>query len=180
MMTPLLQQECLPIKIEHHAFHLRTEECLQFIDLTDLVVEHVVRSSIFCGLVNIQTLHTTTALFVNENEPLLLEDLRQLLERLAPSSINYRHDDFTVRTHHLMPGENQNGHSHCKAFLLRTSETLSVVDGAVQLGPWQRIFLAELDRGRDRTVSILAMGHVRPAESGNGRQPKGLSPAVCD
>jgi secondary thiamine-phosphate synthase enzyme len=166
MITTASQQGYQPIKTSFDAFHIRTQQCFQFIDLTDLVVEHVRRSSIFCGLVSVQTMHTTTALFVNENEPLLLEDLRQLLERLAPRRYHYRHDDFSIRTHHLLPGETQNGHSHCKAFLLRTSETLSVVDGVLPLGPWQRVFLVELDSARDRTVSILAIGQARPEGHG--------------
>jgi secondary thiamine-phosphate synthase enzyme len=163
MIATLPHPECLTLKVKQQTFHFRTQGCFQFIDLTDSVQEEVQRSGILCGMMNIQTLHTTTALFVNENEPLLLEDLKQVLERLAPSSANYWHNDFTIRTQNLVPGEDQNGHSHCKAFMLRTSETLNVVNGAVQLGPWQRIFLAELDKERDRTVSIVIVGLAPPA-----------------
>ena len=146
------------MKIHHDSIRLRTRECLQFIDLTDLVTELVQESGVRYGFVNIQTKHTTTAVVVNENEPLLLQDIKKTLERLAPRSGGYQHDDFQIRTTNLLPHEDKNGHSHCKAMLLGTSETLNIVDGVIQLGQWQRIFFVELDRAKDRTVSVMIMG----------------------
>jgi secondary thiamine-phosphate synthase enzyme len=126
------------------------------------VLEVVRRSGIGDGLVNIQTRHTTTAVMVNEHEPLLLEDMKQTLERLACRTSAYRHDDFTVRTVNMCPDEEKNGHSHCKAMFLRASETLNLSEGRVQLGQWQRIFLIELDRGKRRTLSVTVMGTETP------------------
>jgi thiamine phosphate synthase YjbQ (UPF0047 family) len=59
------------------------------------------------------------------------------------------------------PGERPNGHSHAKALLLRTSETLHVVGGRLQLGRWQRLLLLELDGPRERELSLLALGTVQ-------------------
>jgi thiamine phosphate synthase YjbQ (UPF0047 family) len=42
---------------------------------------------------------------------------------------------------------------------LRASETLNIVDGEIELGPWQRIFFIELDRARERTVSVMVLGY---------------------
>src|SRR5262249_19342544 len=122
------------------------------------VIERVRQSGVRNGLVNIQTKHTTTAILVNEHEPLLLEDLKKTLERLAPRNVDYRHNDFGIRTINLSPDERENGHSHCKAMFLRTSETLNLVDGGIQLGRWQRIFFIELDSARKRIVSIMIVG----------------------
>jgi thiamine phosphate synthase YjbQ (UPF0047 family) len=61
------------LKTSHHLIHLETRGSLQFIDLTDRVAEIVKESGICQGLVNIQTRHTTTAIVINEHEPLLLE-----------------------------------------------------------------------------------------------------------
>lgn len=139
---------------------LRTEERLQFIDLTELVAERVRRSGIGHGLVCVQTRHTTTAVVVNENEPLLIEDAKRMLERLAPRDARYRHNQLHRRPH-AAPGESRNGDAHCRALLLGSSETLAIVEGALHLGQWQRVFLVELDGPRLRTACIVVMGIPR-------------------
>ena len=140
---------------------LRTEEHLQFIDLSELVAERVRRSGIAHGLVNVQTRHTTTAVMVNENEPRLLEDLTNMLTRLAPREANYRHNDLEARPLLIEPGERPNGHSHLRAAVLGPSVCLNVLDGKLQLGRWQSLFLVELDGARRRTVSINVIGLTR-------------------
>jgi len=142
----------------HHAIQLQTAGCMQFIDITEAVIERVRQSGIRNGLVNVQTKHTTTAIMVNEHEPLLLEDMKRILEQLAPQNAAYQHNDLSLRTANLTPDEKENGHSHCKAMFLKTSETLNLADGALQLGRWQRIFFIELDSARKRTVSVMIMG----------------------
>jgi secondary thiamine-phosphate synthase enzyme len=142
----------------HYSIPLRTRECLQFIDLTDELASLVAASGVINGTVNVQSRHTTAAVVVNEDEPLLLEDLKRTLERLAPRGADYRHDDFSVRTANLTPDEQPNGHAHCKALALRASETINVVNGELQLGRWQRVFFVELDCARAREVSVLVMG----------------------
>ncbi|HZS06609.1 MAG TPA: secondary thiamine-phosphate synthase enzyme YjbQ [Blastocatellia bacterium] len=144
----------------HHQIRLHTDECLQFIDLTDKIIALARESGITNGFVNVQTRHTTTAIIVNEHEPLLLEDLKSALERMAPRNAAYRHDDFEIRTANLTPDEKPNGHAHCKALFLGASETLNIANGELQLGRWQRIFLIELDCARERTVSVLLMGQA--------------------
>ena len=142
----------------HGSICLQTEAPLQFVDFTRELAEVVRDSRIRTGFVNIQTRHTTTAVMINENEPLLLKDMKRILESLAPRSRPYQHDDFSVRTVNMCPDEEMNGHSHCKAMFLRTSETLNVAQGELQLGQWQKVFLIELDRAKKRTVSVLVMG----------------------
>ena len=95
---------------------------------------------------------------IGESEPLLLEDMKNVLERFAPRHAIYQHDDFEIRTVNLCPDEEKNGHSHCKALFLKTSETVNVADGSIELGLWQRVFLIELDRARERTVSVTVIG----------------------
>jgi secondary thiamine-phosphate synthase enzyme len=130
----------------------------EFVDITDLVVKAVRNSGVRFGIANVQTRHTTTGIIVNEHEPLLLDDMSGLLDRLVPGGAEYRHDDMTIRRVNLMPGEPANGHSHCRAMLLGTSETLNVVDERLDLGRWQRVFLVELDRDKEREVSVMVMG----------------------
>jgi len=137
---------------------VKTAGRLQFEDITGRVEGIVRASGVRNGTVNVQSLHTTAAVLVNEHEPLLLRDLRRHMERLAPYRGKYQHDDFTVRTVNMTEEEKPNGHAHCKALLLDTSVQLNVLDGGVRLGRWQRIFLVELDRSRQRTISVMVCG----------------------
>ena len=146
------------VEVCHRTLHLHTDEASQFIDLTAAIRQFVDDSGITHGLINVQTRHTTTAIIVNENEPLLLEDLKKSLERLAPSTVSYRHDDFEIRTENLTPDERPNGHAHCKALFLRSSETLNIINSELDLGRWQRVFFLELDGARERTVSLSILG----------------------
>lgn len=145
------------IRAVHSLIRIQTETCLQFIDLTDEIRTIVERSGIRNGWINIQTKHTTTAIIVNENEPLLQEDLRDMLERLAPRAGEYQHNDFSRRVD-IPEDEPANGHSHCKALFLPMSACVNIADGVLQLGRWQRIFLLELDESRERNVSVMVLG----------------------
>jgi secondary thiamine-phosphate synthase enzyme len=148
------------LKVFHHPIHLRTDEGLQFIDLTEEIVALVAQSGVRNGWVNVQTRHTTTAVIVNESEPLLLEDLKRTLQRLIPQGDDYLHNDFVIRAHNMTPDERPNGHSHCRSLLLSSSATLNILNGEIQLGRWQRVFFIELDHARDRTVSVMVMGQA--------------------
>jgi secondary thiamine-phosphate synthase enzyme len=141
----------------HTTLRITTDRPTAFIDITEQVETLVADAGIDAGLVNIQTLHTTTAIVVNEHEPLLLGDFRSLVERLAPVAGTYQHD-VGVRAVDPAPDERRNGHAHCRALLLATSVCLNVAARRLQLGRWQRVFLAELDGPRTREVSILVVG----------------------
>jgi secondary thiamine-phosphate synthase enzyme len=139
---------------------LRTEKPLQFIDLTALVAERVRHSGVLEGTVTVQSRHTTAAVVVNENEPLLLEDLKDLLQRWAPEGARYRHNDLAAREA-PPPDEKPNGHAHARALLLGVSVCLNVADGRIDLGEWQSVFLVELDGPRKRTLSVQVLGTTR-------------------
>ena len=142
----------------HEVLRFSTECCLEFRDITDTIEEVILRAGIHTGTINIQSRHTTATILVNENEPLLITDMKRALERAASQKRKYSHDDFTIRTVNMEPDEEPNGHAHCKALFLRASETLNLVEGNLQLGRWQRIFFVELDRARDRSISVLIQG----------------------
>jgi secondary thiamine-phosphate synthase enzyme len=142
----------------HTKIRISTDHPTQFIDLTDRLEALVAETGISAGFLNVQTLHTTTAIVINELEPLLLSDFASVLENAAPREAGYRHDDVTARTVNLMPDERINGHAHCRALLLGASASLNVVDGKLLLGRWQRVFLAELDGPRARAISVIVLG----------------------
>lgn len=142
----------------HAVIHVTSRQATQFIDLTDRLDDVVATAGLRTGLLNVQSLHTTTAIVVNEREPLLHGDFVRLIERTAPVDQRYEHDDLTVRTVNLTDDERANGHAHCRALVLPTSVCLNVVDGRIQLGCWQRVFFVELDGPRMRAVSALVLG----------------------
>jgi secondary thiamine-phosphate synthase enzyme len=142
----------------HSRIRVATGRAMEFIDLTDQIEALADEAGIRAGLVNIQSLHTTTSIVVNEHEPLLLADFAALLAEAAPHHAPYRHDDMSARTVNVAPGERANGHAHCRALLLGSSALLNLADGRLQLGRWQRVFLVELDGPRAREVSVLVLG----------------------
>jgi secondary thiamine-phosphate synthase enzyme len=137
-----------------------TERCGQFLDITDDVVDLVTESGIRQGMALVYSPHTTCSVLINEREQGFIQDFNGLLDRLAPFEGPYLHDDLDARTENLEdPHEVPNGHAHCRGALVgSSSETVPVVDGRLLLGRWQRIFLLELDRSRDRKVLIQVMG----------------------
>ena len=152
-----------PVSIARHVrLRVPTARPTEFLDLTDRIAALIADTGLCLGFVNVQTRHTTTAIVVNEHEPLLLEDFTGLLEATAPSTRAYRHDDPRERRVNLTPDERVNGHAHCRALVLAASACLNVGDGALQLGTWQRVFFVELDGPRDRELSIVLLGEGRP------------------
>jgi secondary thiamine-phosphate synthase enzyme len=136
-----------------------THEPIQFLDITEQVVELVRVAGLREGVANVFSRHTTAAVCIQEAEPLLLRDLREFLERAAPANAHYRHNDFRVRTVHMHDDESPNGHAHCLQLMLGTSQSVPVAAGELLLGTWQRIFLVELDGPRAaREVIIQVLG----------------------
>ena len=137
---------------------LRATRAPEFIDITRQVRELVRESSIRNGIVIVFSGHTTAAIKINENEPLLLQDMENFLERIAARNGQYLHNDFTIRTVNMNEDECPNGHAHCQHLLMSTSESIPVIDGELQLGQWQSVFCVELDRPRPREVIVQVLG----------------------
>ena len=144
--------------INSKTIEYKTKGEFDFIDITDDVEAVVKDGEIKNGLVNIQSLHTTLAIILNENEPLLIEDIKRNLENTASMSLSYQHDDFKRRTVNLCDGECVNGYSHCRAIHLPSNVVLNLIDGKIQFGQWQRAMIIELDRSKKRKIQIQIIG----------------------
>ncbi len=135
------------------------ERAPQMIDITDEVERLVDKAGVTWGFVVIFCRHTTAAVRINENEPLLLADMEEFLEKVAPRDCYYQHNDFSIRTHNMTDDECPNGHAHCQHLLMGASEVVPLDEGKLALGRWQRLFLVELDRpGREREVLLQVFG----------------------
>jgi secondary thiamine-phosphate synthase enzyme len=135
---------------------VQTLDRLAFVDLTAEVAARVIGAEVHTGVCHVSTCHTTTALVLNENEPLLLDDLRRMLEQLVPDGARYAHDDIARRS--CPPDEPRNGAAHCRALLLPSSQCLPILKGRLGLGRWQSLFLVELDGPRRRTLRLTVTG----------------------
>lgn len=164
MLTPDMPRQRATTRRAPVCRHVRipvtTTHPTEFLDLTDRLERVVADTGLRVGLVNVQTRHTTTAVVVNEHEPLLLADFQALLEASAPDDGRYRHDDPAARTVNLTDAERPNGHAHCRALLLPSSACLNVADGRLLLGRWQRVFFVELDGPRERGLSVIVYGEA--------------------
>ncbi|MBU3964498.1 secondary thiamine-phosphate synthase enzyme YjbQ [Patescibacteria group bacterium] len=146
------------MNISHYTISLQTKEKLDIIDITDNIRDYIAEAGIKDGIINIQTMHTTAMVFVNENEPELLKDFKNHLEKIAPEAEKYCHDNFEIRTVNICEDECKNGHSHCQALHLPTNICLNIIDKQLQLGQWQRILFIELDHARKRQVQLQIIG----------------------
>ncbi len=141
--------------------HVDSAKAPEFIDITDRVTGFVEESQVRNGTALVFSRHTTAAISIQENEPLLLLDMTSMLERVAPRNAHYRHNDFSVRAVHMHEDECPNGHSHCQHLALGSSETIPIVDGELTLGEWQAVFMVELDdekRSPYREILVQIMG----------------------
>ena len=159
------------MKTHYAVIKVSAREKHQFIDLTAEIKEIVGNSKIGNGIVNVVSRHTTTALLLNENEPLLIADFNQLIKNLIiydSCPAYYRHDDLERRRQmrpELACDECQNGEAHCRSILLTNSQTLNIVDGELDLGRWQSVLFLELDRPKDREISVMVMGEEKKNSS---------------
>jgi secondary thiamine-phosphate synthase enzyme len=146
------------MKVKSFSLKVDTKDAPQLIDITDWVKGCVADSHIRDGLVLVYSRHTTAAVKINENEPLLIEDMAEFLERIAPRDAYYRHNDFSIRTVNMTEDESPNGHAHLQHLMLGCSETIPLIDGKIPFGQWQSIFLIELDHPRPREVMVQIVG----------------------
>ncbi len=141
------------MKAFNASFTLASEEGTEVSDITKLIRDIVQNSPVTTGIALINTLHTTCALFVNEFQAALIEDLKGLVERLVPERGGYRHDDPRYSD-----CERGNGHSHLRAALLGRSVAVGVNNGELTLGRFQSIIFAEFDGPRKREIHVQLIG----------------------
>ena len=146
------------MKIRTYRIGVETTKAPEFIDITEKVYEFIQDSRVLSGFAVVYSKHTTAAIKINENEPLVLRDMEEFLERMASRNGHYKHNDFSIRTVNMTEDECPNGHAHCQHLLLGTSENTPIIDGQLQFGRWQSIFLIELDMPRPREVLVQIIG----------------------
>ena len=136
----------------------------EFVRITEDVQEAVDESGVAEGMVLVSAMHITAGVWVNDDEPGILEDALEWLDKLAPPS--WREpgtdvgrellpDDGDYRHHR---GGEDNGDAHFKNLLVHHQVVLPITAGRLDLGPWQQVFYAEFDGGRRKRLVIKVIG----------------------
>jgi secondary thiamine-phosphate synthase enzyme len=138
------------MRVHHDRFEVRTHGKGLY-EITDQLEAKVDRCRVRNGTVTVFIQHTSCSLLIMENaDPTARRDLEEFFDRLVPEDADY----FT----HGSEGSDDMP-SHIRMALTRTSETIPIVDGRMQLGTWQGIFLFEHRRAAHmRKVSVTIIG----------------------
>ncbi len=127
---------------------MNTERHREYINITDEVEQAVRESGVQEGMVLVSAMHITAGVYVNDAESGIIQDIDEMLERLAPFNPNYKHH----RT-----GED-NGDSHLKSLLIHHEVIVPITEGRLDLGTWQQVYYAEFDGQRRKRVIVKVMG----------------------
>jgi len=122
----------------------------EIIDITERVLTVVNNSGIKEGLCLISCPGSTTGITTIENDPNLLEDFKDFLEKIIPSDRSYRHDKTWG---------DANAFSHIRSALIKPFLTVPLENGKLVLGTWQQIVFIDFDsRPRQREILIKIIG----------------------
>ncbi len=133
-----------------HYLWFTTKKRQEIIDITDDVAAQVEASEVREGMVLVSAMHITASVFVNDHESGLWHDILEWLEqRIAPwEPERYRHN---------LTGED-NAAAHLRSLTVGHEVIVPITDGALDLGPWQRVFYGEWDGRRRKRVVIKVLG----------------------
>ena len=120
-------------------------------EITDEIQSKIDKCGVRNGTVTVFVQHTSCSVIIMENaDPTARRDLEEFFDRLVPEDADY----FT----HGSEGSDDMP-SHIRMVLTRTSETVPIMEGKMQLGTWQGIFLFEHRRASHRRkISITIIG----------------------
>jgi thiamine phosphate synthase YjbQ (UPF0047 family) len=146
----------------YKTFH--TRERREFVRLTGDVARAVDESGIREGMVLVSAMHITAGVWINDDEPGILADTLEWLDKLAPPSWQQPANDIAAALepdpgdyrHHR--GGEDNGDAHLKNLLVHHQVVVPVTAGRLDLGPWQQVFYAEFDGRRSKRLVIKVLG----------------------
>ena len=118
-------------------------------EITDQIESKIGKCDIQNGTITVFVQHTSCSIVIMENaDPTARRDLEEFFDRLVPEDADYF-------THDAEGGDDMP--SHIRMVLTRSSETVPIVDGKMQLGTWQGIFLFEHRRAPHRRKVFVTL-----------------------
>lgn len=131
-------------------FEISTMGNTDIIDISGRVSDIVGKSGIKDGIVSVFAAHSTAGITTIEYEPGLIKDLKEAMERIAPTGVPYHHDSAW--------GDG-NGYAHIRSSVVGAGFTCPIVNGSPLTGTWQQIVLLDFDnRKRTRRVIVTVVG----------------------
>ncbi len=127
---------------------LQSTKLREFFNITPNLKAAVEKSGFSDGLIVVSSLHSNSAVFVNDDEPGLLQDLEAWLDQMAPASADYKHQGRFESTSAV----------HLQALLLNHQAIVAFTGRRLDLGPWQFVIYADLDGQRPKRILVKVMG----------------------
>ena len=120
-----------------------------YINITPKVEECLKKSGVKEGLCLVNAMHITASVYINDDEPGLIQDYDDWLEKLAPHEpvSQYRHN-----------GYEDNGDAHLKRQIMGREVVVAITNGKLDFGPWERVFYGEFDGKREKRVLVKIIG----------------------
>jgi len=163
------------MSVSHATFSVQSDRRPTFEDVTRRVEDALERSGIRNGILLVYSQHTTCSVLIQEasddvdywGTELLMQDLVTILEGLAPTCRTegqYHHPGpkhiEAAMGRDELPAWSLNTDAHLRSVIMGRSQSIPVVDGAMTLGEFGRIYLADFDqtRARERTVRVQIVG----------------------
>jgi len=130
-------------------FTIQTKGFTDIVDITDFVEDFIRKEKIEDGVVLVFVLGSTAGITTIEYEPGVIEDLKNVFEKIAPKDAKYNHEEAW---------HDGNGFSHVRAAILKPSLMVPVENGKLLLGTWQQIVLVDFDnKPRERKIILKAL-----------------------
>lgn len=128
---------------------LNTKARWEIVNITSQVDSALRKSGVKEGLCLVNSMHITSSVFINDNEPGLHKDFLKWVEKLAPYGVD-KYD-------HNLTGED-NGDAHLKRTIMGREVVIAITGGKLDFGPWEQVFYGEFDGQRRKRVLIKIIG----------------------
>lgn len=139
--------------------HLNTQKERDIVNITSEVESAIKKSGVKEGLCLVNSMHITSSVFINDEEPGIKQDFMKWLEELAPAKPDYKHHQT---------GET-NADAHLKRTIMGREITVAITNGRLDFGPWEQIFYGEFDGQRDKRILVKIIGESKsPCIEGSG------------
>ena len=134
---------------DYLTFNLPTR--VGFVNITAQLQDALRNSGIREGLLLCNSMHITSSIFINDEEPGLKDDFKSWLEQLAPF------DPSPQRYAHNRTGED-NADAHLKRTIMGREVVIAITAGKLDFGPWEQVFYGEFDGKRPKRVLVKIIG----------------------
>jgi secondary thiamine-phosphate synthase enzyme len=136
------------MKIYNEHITIQSKKVREVFDLTSQVKAAMEKSAFKDGIILVSSLHSNSAIVVNDPEPGLLEDIDVWLGEVAPVKDEYKHKGRFE----------SNSAIHFQGILMNHQAVVPFTEGRLDLGPWQAVLYFELDGLRPKRILVKVMG----------------------